>query len=175
MTSRGEMALFDQLVLPDRGAEGRRSRAHQLLDQFFALCRRSISPREARRRGVAPMVLFVADPDDRARQGYAMLSDRFPDLPLVSGAQRSVRRSSAMPASFPPTRRGGAPVEHPGADAVLRSVDRPARVLVPRLCGQDTDTTAELYSWIRRIFLTFRELEVRALLGDVHPELRQSA
>src|SRR5918999_6485841 len=80
---RGEMALFDQLVLPDRTPKVI-DLNHTLLEKFFTLYQKLDFAREAQRRGVAPMVLFVADPDDRARQGYKMLADRFPDMALVA-------------------------------------------------------------------------------------------
>ena len=91
--TRGEMALFDQLVLPDRVPKVV-DLSHTLFDKFFTLMQQIDFAREAQRRGVAPMVLFVADPDDRARQGYTMLMDRFPDLPLVPVLNEAIRRSS---------------------------------------------------------------------------------
>ena len=86
---RGEMALFDQLVLGDRVPKIV-DLSHTLLDKFFTLFQKLDFAREAQRRGVSPMVLFVGDPDDRARQGYKMLMDRFPDLPLVPVLNESI-------------------------------------------------------------------------------------
>ena len=63
----------------------------------------------------------------------------------------------------------------PALTAVLRSiVDRP-RFSFLDYAAKVTDTTAELYTWIRCVFLTFRAIELRAVLDDVHPELRRSA
>ena len=36
-----------------------------------------------------------------------------------------------------------------------------------------TDTTAELYVWMRCVFLTFRAIELRAMLDDTPPALRR--
>jgi hypothetical protein len=41
--------------------------------------------------------------------------------------------------------------------------------------AKTTDTTSELYGWMRCVFVTFRELEVRLLLGEIAPQLRCSA
>ena len=76
------MALFDQLVAADQVPKVV-DLGHVLFDRFFAVMQQIDFAAEARRRAIVPMVLFVADPDDRARQGYAMLKDRFPDLALV--------------------------------------------------------------------------------------------
>ena len=77
-------------------------------ERFFAVMQQIDFATEARRRAVAPMVLFVADPDERARQGYAMLEDRFPESAAGAGVQReSCRRSTRYRAQFPadPPRR----------------------------------------------------------------------
>ena len=98
--TRGEMALFDQLVLEDEVPKVV-DLGHQLFERFFAVMQQIDFTAEARRRAIAPMVLFVADPDERARQGYAMLTDRFPDLPLVPVFNESVQRVGAYRATFP--------------------------------------------------------------------------
>ena len=37
------------------------------------------------------------------------------------------------------------------------------------------DKTSELYEWMGRVFIAFRELEVRLLLGEPAPQLKYSA
>ena len=37
------------------------------------------------------------------------------------------------------------------------------------------DNTSELYQWLGRVFISFRELEVRLLLGGIAPQLKHSA
>jgi hypothetical protein len=173
--TRGEMALFDQLAAADQAPKVV-DLGHVLFDRFFAVMQQIDFAAEARRRAIVPMVLFVADPDDRARQGYAMLNDRFPDLALVP-----VLNEAASPPvaryrdNFPPARRGGEPVGIPALTPVLRSViDRPGFSFVAYAI-KTTDTTTELYGWMRRVFVSFRDLEVRLLLGELKPELKHSA
>ena len=43
------------------------------------------------------------------------------------------------------------------------------------LMGAAGDTTTELYGWTRRVFLEFRELELRLLLAELKPALKFSA
>ena len=119
--TRGEMALFDQLVLEDTVPKVV-DLSHQLLDRFFSVMQQIDFVAEVRRRAIAPMVLFVADPDERSRQGYAMLKDRFPGLPLVPVLNENVQRVAAYRGNFPPTRLGGEPVSIPALSPVVRSV-----------------------------------------------------
>ena len=99
---------------------------HEPFDRFFAVMRQIDFAAEARRRAIVPMVLFVADPDDRARQGYAMLNDRFPKLRAGAGFNEYVSPVARYRDDFPPTPRGGQPVSIPALTPVVRSVvDRP--------------------------------------------------
>jgi hypothetical protein len=170
----GEMALFDQLVIADQVPKVV-DLGHALFDRFFAVMQQIDFAAEARRYAVLPMVLFVADPDARARQGYAMLRDRFPDLPLAPVFNEGMPRIARYRDNFPPTRRGGEPLTVPALTAVLRSVvDRPGFSFVG-YAMKTTDMTTELYDWMRRVFVTFRELELRLVRGESRPELQRSA
>ena len=172
--TRGEMALFDQLVLEDAVPKVV-DLGHQLLDRFFSVMQQIDFQAEVRRRAIAPMVLFVADPDERSRRGYAMLKDRFPDLPLVPVLNENVQRVAAYRANFPPTRLGGAPIGIPALTPVVRSVvDRRSFSFVAYV-QKTNDNTSELYEWMGRVFIAFRELEVRLLRGEIAPQLRHSA
>ena len=79
-------------------------------------------------------------------------------------------------ANFPPTRRGGEPISIPALTPVVRSVvDRRISRSSSYVQQDATTRRAELYEWIRRVFISFRELEVRLLLGEIAPQLRHSA
>jgi hypothetical protein len=172
--TRGEMALFDQLVLGDHVPKVVDLGQSQF-DRFFTVMQETNFCAEARRRAVAPMVLFIAGPDDRARQGYAMLADRFPDLPLVPVFNEAVPQVARYHRNFPPLRRGGPPVVIPALTAVLRSVIERRGFSFVAYAIKTTDPTAELYDWTRKVFLSCRELEVRLLLGGLQPRLRHTA
>ena len=169
------MALFDQLVLEDEVPKVV-DLGHQPFDRFFAVMQQIDFAAEVRRRAIAPMVLFLADPDERARQGYAMLSDRFPDLPLVPVFNENVPQIRALSRELPADAAGRRTDRHPGADAGGALGGRPAEFLVRHLCPAiSNDNTSELYQWLGRVFISFRELEVRLLLGDIAPQLKHSA
>src|ERR1043165_398870 len=65
--TRGEMALFDHLV-PEDAVPKVVDLSHQLLDRFFQVMKQIDFAAEVRRRAIAPMVVFVADPDERSRR-----------------------------------------------------------------------------------------------------------
>jgi hypothetical protein len=163
---RGEMALFDQLVLPDRTPKVI-DLNHTLLEKFFTLYQKLDFAREAQRRGVAPMVLFIADPDERSRQGYKMLADRFPDMALVALLNEAIGQIDRYAGNFPPTRRGGPAVAIPSLSPVLRSIIEKRDFSFLGYAAKTIDGTTELFGWMRRTFVTFRELEVRLLLGEM--------
>ena len=172
--TRGEMALFDQLVLDDAVPKVV-DLSHQLLDRFFQVMQQIDFATEVHRRSIAPMVLFVADPDERSRQGYAMLKGRFPNLPLVPVLNENVQRVGAYRANFPPTRLGGEPVSIPSLTPVVRSVVDRRNFSFVAYIQKTNDKTSELYEWMRVVFIAFREIEVRLLLGETVPQLKHSA
>ena len=147
------MALFDQLVVGRRRAKVV-DLGHGLFERFFAVMQQIDFAAEARRRSVVPMVLFIADPDDRARQGYAMLQHRFADLRWCRCSTRRCRWSRAI-ATISRRRGAAAPAGDPGAVA-----GRDGRWSSGRgfsfcaYAAKTTDTTTELYSWMRRVFLS---------------------
>jgi hypothetical protein len=172
--TRGEMALFDQLVLQDQVPKVL-DLGHLMFNRFFTVMEQIDFAAEMRRRAIAPMVLFVADPHERARQGYAMLQDRFPDLPLVPVLNEFVQRVGAYRANFPPTRRGGEPITIPALTPVVRSVVDRKNFSFVSFVQKSGDTTTELFEWMRDVFIAFRELEVRLLLGEIKPKLKHPA
>ena len=172
--TRGEMALFDQLVLEDQVPKVV-DLGHQPFDRFFAVMQQIDFAAEVRRRAIAPMVLFVADPDERARQGYAMLTDRFPELALVPVFNENVPQIARARANFPQTRLGGEPIGVPALTPVVRSVVDRKNFSFVSFVQKSGDTTTELFEWMRDVFIAFRELEVRLLLGEIKPKLKHPA
>jgi hypothetical protein len=172
--TRGEMALFDQLVLEDQVPKVV-DLGHQPFDRFFAVMQQIDFAAEVRRCAIVPMVLFVADPDERARQGYAMLTDRFPELALVPVFNENIPQIARARANFPPTRRGGGPIGIPALTPVVRSVVDRRNFSFVTYVQDSNDNTSELYQWLGRVFISFRELEVRQLLGGIAPQLQHSA
>jgi hypothetical protein len=172
--TRGEVELFDQLILEDNVPKVV-DLGHLAFDRFFAVMRHIGFENEIRRRAVAPLVLYLADVDERARQGYAMLYDRFESLPLVALFNEYLPQIDRCRALFPQTRVGGEPINIPALTPVVRSVVDRRHFSFVNYVQKTNDPTSELFGWMRRLFISFREMEVRLLLGDIAPQLQRSA
>jgi hypothetical protein len=86
-----------------------------------------------------------------------------------------VQRVGAYRVHFPPTRLGGEPVSIPALTTVVRSVVDRRNFSFIGYVQKTNDKTSELYEWMCRVFISFRALEVRLLLGEVTPQLKHSA
>ena len=172
--TKGEMALFDQLVVADQVPKVV-DLGQALFDRFFRVFQHIDFMREARRRSITPVVLFIADPDRRSRLGYAMLQGRFPELALVPVLNEAVPYVARYGEHFPPTRKGGSPLQIPQLTPVLKGVMERRSFSFASFLNNATDTTTELYGWTRALFLEFRDLELRLLLEELKPSLKFSA
>ena len=104
-----------------------------------------------------------------------MLHDRFPDLAIVPVMNAAVPHPMRYQEHFPASRVGTTPISIPALAAVIKGViDRPGFSFANYL-AKATDQTTELYGWTNRIFLEFRELELRLMLEDLKPALKFSA
>ncbi len=163
---RGEMALFDRLIVADEAPKVI-DLSHMLFDKFFGLVRHLNFLKEAHRRNIAMMVLFVADPDERSRRAFAMLVGRFPDMAVVPILNEAVPPTVTYGDNFPPTRHGGPAVVIPSLSPVVRGAIEKRTFSFIDYAVKTKDGTTELWGWIRRTFVSFRDLEVRLLLGDM--------
>ena len=172
-TIQGQMALFDQLVLPD-GVPKVVDLGTTMFEKFFSVMQEIAFAREARDKSVSPVVMFVADGDRRAKQGYDMLRDRFPDLALVPVINEAVPHVVRFSDRFTPA-RGGRALSVPALAPVIKSViERPGFSFIG-YSAKAPDQTSELYGWIRHLFLEFRDLELRMLLEELKPDIKFTA
>jgi hypothetical protein len=169
--TRGQMALFDQLVVADQVAKVVDLGAAQF-EKFFAVMHELALARELRRQGIAPVVLFVADGDQRTQQAYALLRRRLAEVPLIPVINEAVPVSARYRDNFPPSRLGGAPLTISALAAVVRGVIERPGFSFAAYAAKTEDTTTELYGWIRKVFVEFRELELRLLPEELKPSLQ---
>jgi hypothetical protein len=169
--TRGQIALFDEVLASDRVPKVV-DLGHGSLDRFFAVIEQIGFIEEARRRNIAPVALFVADADRRSRQGFDMLRSRFQRLPVIAVINEALPQAYRWRDDFPATRLGGPPLVIPALSAIVRGViERPSF----SFAAIAADPTTELAAWTRRVFVEFRELELRMMLADFTPVLRFSA
>src|SRR5271156_5408924 len=96
----GKMALMDRLIINDGIAKVIDLGFHAF-DEFFKMSDEIGFMKEAARRGVAPVILFVADTDRTSARGYPMLQQQIPASALVTLDNEHVVRGELPPAFSP--------------------------------------------------------------------------
>ena len=154
----GKMQLMDRLIVND-GVPKVIDLGFHAFDEFFAMTDKIGFLKEAARRRVAPIILFVADTDRVSARGYDMLRQQIPASALVTIDNEYVVRGE-LPAAM-------------SSGRVLRVGALPAflKTYIDRLnfsftdyLRNEKDSSTELHQWVRRNYLGFRELELKLIL-----------
>jgi hypothetical protein len=128
-------------------------------DEFFKMSEEIGFMKEAVRRGVAPIVLFVADTDRVSARGYPMLQQQIPATSLVTIDNEHVVRGE-----LPPAMGRGRVVPIAALPIFLKTyIDRLTFSFTEYL-RNEKDSSTELHQWIRKNYLSFRELELNLIL-----------
>jgi hypothetical protein len=154
----GKMALMDRVILNDGIAKVIDLGFHAF-DEFFKMTEEIGFIKEAVRRGVSPIVLFVAETDRVSARSYPMLRRQIPSNALVTVENEYVVRGE-LPEAF----TAGRVLHIPALPTFLKTyVDRPNFSFTDYL-RSEKDSSTELHQWIRRNYLSFRELELSIIL-----------
>jgi|SRR5215475_1536758 len=174
----GQMALFDHLVayeditkVIDVG--------HEAYEAFFSLAHNIGFVDEARRRSIAVAILFIVAPDHTSVTAYRSLRERFTHATLAP-----VHNEMLGPAQHRdkyPLATGGPGLVRMAvlAPGLRRYVETPPFSFAdPRIADSPlipATAYAELERWLRRIYLEFRELDLRILLADLQSSIQLSS
>jgi hypothetical protein len=154
----GKMTLMDRLIVND-GISKVIDLGFHAFDEFFKMSAEIGFIKEAARRGVTPIVLFVADTDRASARGYPILQQQIPASTLVTIDNEYVLRGE-LPMAMAQAR-------------VLRVAALPVflKTYIDRLTFSFTsylrdekDTSTELHQWVRANYFSFRELELSLML-----------
>jgi hypothetical protein len=154
----GKMALMDRLIIHD-GVPKVIDLGFHAFDEFFKMTEEIGFMKEAVRRGVAPVILFVGDTDRVSARSYPTLQRQIPPSALVTVDNEYVVRGE-LPQAFAQGK-----LLHIGAlpNFLKTYVDRLSFSFTDYL-RQEKDSSTELHQWIRRNYLSFRELELSLIL-----------
>jgi hypothetical protein len=154
----GKMSLMDRLIVND-GITKVIDLGFHAFDEFFKMLDEIGYMKEAARRGVSPVVLFVADTDRVSARGFAMLQQQIPRTAIVTIDNEYVLRGE-LPAAFSRGR-----VLRIGALPVFLKtyIDR-LKFSFTEYLRHEKDTSTELHQWIRNNYFSFRELELNLIL-----------
>jgi hypothetical protein len=154
----GKMTLMDRIIVNDGIAKVIDLGFHAF-DEFFKMSDEIGFMKEAARRGVTPVILFVADSDRVSARGYAMLRDQIPRNALVVIDNEFVARGE-----LPEAMTHGRILRIAALPTFLKTyVDRLTFSFTGYLRAEK-DSSTELHQWIRRNYLSFRELELSLIL-----------
>jgi hypothetical protein len=154
----GKMQLMDRLIVNDGLAKVIDLGFHAF-DEFFTMVAEIGFFKEAGRRGVAPVVLFIADSDRGSARGYATLRAVVPPTALVTVDNDHVTRGE-LPGAF----REGRTLRIAALPVFLKTyIDRLTFSFTGYL-RTERDSSAELHQWIRDAYFSFRELELGLML-----------
>ena len=154
----GKMALMDRLIVNDGIAKVIDLGFHAF-DEFFTMADEIGFMKEAARRGVSPVILFVADTDRVSARGYAVLRAQIPRASLIVIDNEYVVRGE-----LPETMREGRVLRVAALPTFLKTyVDRLSFKFTGYLRSEN-DSSTELHQWIRRNYFSFRELELSLIL-----------
>jgi hypothetical protein len=154
----GKMQLMDRLIVDDGVAKVIDLGFHAF-DEFFKMTDEIGFMKEAVRRGVAPVVLFVADTDRASARGYPMLQQQIPPNALIVVDNEHVVRGE-----LPPAMERGRTLRISALPVFLKTyIDRLSFSFTGYL-RSERDSSTELHQWIRKNYLSFRELELNLIL-----------
>jgi hypothetical protein len=154
----GKMALMDRLIVNDAIAKVI-DLGFQAFDEFFKMSEEIGFMKEAARRGVSPVILFVADTDRASARGYAMLQQQTAATALVTIDNEYVVRGE-----LPSTMSDGRILRIAALPVFLKTyIDRLTFSFTDYL-RHEKDSSTELHQWIRKNYFSFRELELNLIL-----------
>lgn len=154
----GKMALMDRVIIND-GVSKVIDLGFHAFDKFFEMTEEIGFVKEAIRRGIIPVVMFIGDSDRVSARSYPALQRQFPRTTLVTVDNEYIVRGE-LPEAF-------------ATGKILRIAALPTflKTYVDRLSFSFTDylrhekdSSTELHQWIRRNYFSFRELELSLIL-----------
>jgi hypothetical protein len=171
----GQMALFDRLIAGEDTTKVI-DLGHESFEPFFSVAHQIGFVEEARRRSTAVAILFTMTPDQTSVEAYRSLRGRFAQARLAP-----VHNEMLGPAQhrekYPPVSGGPVMVRLPVlAPGLRRYIETPPFSFADSNMGGAVnlplDAHNELQRWLRRIYLEFRELDLRILLADLQASIR---
>jgi hypothetical protein len=154
----GKMQLMDRVIVDD-GLSKVIDLGFHAFDEFFKMSNEIGFMKEAARRNVAPIILFVADIDRTSGRSHEMLREQIPATNLIVMDNEFVMRGE-----LPPSMERGRILRMTALPTFLKTyIDRLTFSFTGYL-RQEKDSSTELHQWIRRNYFMFRELELNLIL-----------
>jgi hypothetical protein len=176
--TQSQVALFDQLIVADEIPKVVDVSAHAF-EAFFNVMADIDFAGEAHRQGIEPVILFAASADPLSIKAYARLRARFRGIPAAPIYNDAIMRRHNLRGEFPATSAVALPIQVPALSPTLRAMVDAKPFSFNEYRRRPPAHTqellaAELNSWLKRVHLQFRELELRLLLSSLRGSLKES-
>ncbi len=154
----GKMQLMDRVIVNDGVAKVIDLGFHAF-DEFFKMSEEIGFLKEAARRDIAPIILFLASPDRVSSRGHELLRQHIPPSQLIVVDNEYVVRGE-LPLAW----ARGRLLSIAALPTFLKTyIDRQNFSFTDYL-RQEKDSSTELHEWIRRNYLSFRDLDPNLVL-----------
>jgi hypothetical protein len=174
--TRGQVALFDELIIDNEMPKVVDVHAPDF-EAFFNVMEQIGFAVEAPRHAVDPIILFCANAEPQSAKAFARLHTRFPGATLVPVYNDGIVRGFNLRNDFPPTSETALPLRIPALSPSLRAIIEAKPFSFTDFRRRPPDGISELLatelaSWLRRVYLQIREMELRLLLSSLRGSLR---
>jgi hypothetical protein len=172
----GQMALFDHLVAHEDLTKVI-DLGHESFVSFFSVAHQIDFVEEARRRSIAVAILFTITPDQTSIGAYRGLRDRFSGATLAP-VHNEILGPAQHRDKYPLVTGGPGVVRMPAlAPGLRRYIETPPFSFADsgKVSTMPPDSQSELQRWLRRIYLEFRELDLRILLADLRHSIQSGS
>jgi hypothetical protein len=154
----GKMALMDRLIVHDEIAKVI-DLGYHAFDEFFRMTAEIGFAKEAARRGVAPIVLFMGDSDRASLRAYETLQQQYPQRALYLIDNEQVLRGE-----IPPALGQGKMLHIAALPPFLKTYIDRLNFSFTGYLRSEQDSSTELHQWIRTNYFAFRQIELSLLL-----------
>ncbi|MGP8123587.1 MAG: hypothetical protein ACLP8B_24080 [Xanthobacteraceae bacterium] len=157
MDTQGKMQLMDRLIVND-GVGKVVDLGFHAYDEFFRMIGEIGYMKEADRRGVDPIVMYIADSDRMSGATFAKLKRAFADYAIIPVDNEQVLHGEP-PASY----AGLKTLRIRALPPFLKTYIDRRSFSFTQFLRQDNDQSSELNQWIRANYLRFRDIELNLI------------
>jgi hypothetical protein len=154
----GKMQLMDRLIVNDSVAKVIDLGFHAF-DEFFKMFEEIGFMKEAVRRGVVPIILFMADTDRLSARAHETLRGQIPGVALVTVDNEFVVRGE-----LPDAMGRGRMLRISALPPFLKTYIDRLNFSFTEYLRNERDSSTELHQWIRRNYVSLRDLELKQTL-----------